>query len=232
MLNKKSKIFKIVLFCNLFLLLTGVGVIAHQLFFTQIDIRIEEIRWIDEFKMEMAEIELKNQSCILVINSNGARIIEQNKLQIQKQNLQIGHCTNSQILVPLRIKSNIKRDGNLFFVPQFRAEIKGGENLKANFSLYLQADKCQQGQEKIQGNGFVLCNIGIYSGEPGSRESTKTFNITDRRKNLLADRIRTMTNRNNYVLILKISPNLQLIRDLSSFSITIENITPELIIGK
>ena len=85
--------------------------------------------------------------------------------------------------------------------------------------------------EKIKGNNFVFCNTGIYSGEPGPYELTKSFNITDRRKNILAEKIRTMTNKNNYVLALKIIPDLEVIKNLSSFSIIIENITPELIYG-
>jgi len=230
MLNKKPKAFKIFLFCNLFLLLIGAGVTAHYIFFTQVDIKIEEIKWLDEFKIEIAKINLKERPDILVISPNKA-IIKSKRLEIKKQNIEIGHQTNNQILIPFKIKSNIERDKNLFFIPQFRAKITGAENLKANFALYLKTTQCQKEQEKIKGNNFVFCNTGIYSGEPGPYELTKSFNITDRRKNILAEKIRTMTNKNNYVLALKIIPDLEVIKNLSSFSIIIENITPELIYG-
>jgi hypothetical protein len=229
MVNKKSKIVKIILFFNLFLLLAGAVVVANHIFFREIEIKITGIEWVEEFKIEIAEIEIKNKPSVLIINPDRG-VIEQGRLQLHIQHIEIGHYTNSKILLPLRITSEEAR-GN-FFVPQFTARIKGAEGLEANFSLYLQANECQQGQEKIQGNGFVLCNIGIYSGEPGPRELTRTFNITDRRKNLLADKIRTMVNKNNYVLVLKIAPDLGKIKNMSSFSITIENITPELIIKK
>ncbi len=60
------------------------------------------------------------------------------------------------------------------------------------------------------------------------------FNITETRKKTLASEIKAITNKNDYILVLEIVPDSEAIRNLlnndASFSITIENITPELII--
>jgi len=224
---KKSKIFKIFLWCSLFFLLAGTAVIANRLFFREIEIKIGGIRWVEEFKIEIPEIEFKNSPSILVINPNRARI-EQEKLQIQKQNTEINKHTNNKILVPIRTSSE------KFFIPQFRAKIVGGEKtenkdlrLRANFSLYLltAVDKCPKDKTSITGRNFVLCDIEISSS------NVMSFNITDRRKNILAENIKNLTDKNDYILALKIAPDLERIKTLSSFSITIENIVPELVIG-
>ena len=227
MIDKKVKFFKIFLLSNIFLLLTGSGIIAHRLLFNEIEIKMKEIDWIEEFKIEVAEVKLKERPDILVISPNKA-IIENKKLQIEKQGAQIGALTNSQILIPLRVKSNVEKNKNLFFIPQFRAKIKGTEEikLKANFSLYLKTDNCPKNREKIEleNKGLVLCQVDIRSSNVGS------FTLTERRKNILANEISTLTDKNNYLLALKIAPDLEILKNLSSFSIIIENITPELII--
>ena len=228
MIDKKAKFLKIFLLSNIFLLLTGSGIIAHRLLFNEIEIKMEEINFVEEFKIEVAEVKLKERPGILIISPDKATI-EGKKLQIEKQGTQIGTLTNSQILIPLRVKSNIKRDKNLFFIPQFRARIKGTEEikLKANFSLYLKTDNCPKNREKIEleNKGLVLCQVNIRSSNVGS------FTLTERRKNILTDEIIALTNKNNYLLALKITPDLEILKNLSSFSIIIENITPELIIG-
>ena len=227
MLKTKSKIFKIILILNLVLLLTGTGIAAHHLFFNRIEIKIDKIEWIDEFKMTIAEIELKNEPCFLIIDSENSKVISEGEIQIQKQNIKIGKCTNSKILVPLRIESKIKKDGNLFFVPQFRARIKGPETekLKADFSLYLLTNNCIENRETIQGKNFVLCDINIASS------NVRSFSITERRKNILSDKIMVMADKHDYTLVLKVSPCLETVKNLSSFSIIIENITPEVIVN-
>jgi len=226
--NKESKFFKIFLICNLFLLLTGTAIIANRLFFREIEIKIEGIEWVEEFKIEIPEIKLNNPS-ILVIGPDKATIKE-DKLEIHKQGTQIGKNLNSQILIPLRIESK-KEDKSLFFIPQFRAKIIGGEKigeedlrLKANFSLYLLTNNCPEDREKIQGQNFILCDIEISSS------NVMSFSITERRKNILVNEIKNLTNKQYYILALKIAPDLKKIKNLSSFSIIVENITPELIV--
>ena len=222
---------------NLFLFLIGTGVVAHQIFFRRIEIKIEQIEWVDEFKIEVAKIELKDEPCVLVIEPEDSKIISEKELQIQKKGINIGKCTNSKILVPLKIKSRVEKDKNLFFIPQFRARIQGGERtasedlrLRADFSLYLKTNlnKCPENRQGIdlQNKNLVLCPVEISSSR------VMSFNITEKRKNSLADEILAITNRHNYILVLKISPDLEIVRNLSYFLITIENITPELIIGR
>ena len=224
--DKKSKIFKIGLFLFLTLFLIGTGVAAHHIFFRQIEIKIEQIEWVDEFKMEIAEIELRDEPCFLVIEPKDPKTILEGEIQIQKQNINIGHCTNSRILIPLRVRSKVKGNENLFFIPQFRARITGEEELRADFSLHLLTNNCPEDREKIQGKNFILCNLNIHSS------NVKSFSITEKRKNTLAEEIRIMANKNDYILVLKIFPCLETVKNFSSFLITVENITPELIIER
>ena len=230
MLGKKSKIFKIALFQNLFLLLVGVGVVAYYIFFRQIEIKIEQIEWVEEFAITIPELRI-DEPCFLVATTTVQNA--EGKVEIEKQDIKIGVCTNSKILVPLRIKSDIKKYPDLFFVPRFRAEIEGGERtkeedlrLRANFSLHLLTNNCPQDTERIQiqNSDFVLCDIEVSSS------NVMSFSITERRKNLLAEKIIEKTDRNDYVFVIKVAPCLKKVRNLSSFSIRIENIAPELII--
>jgi len=230
MRDKNSKFFKIFLICNLFLLLAGAVVIANRLFFREIEIKIEGIEWVEEFKIEIPKIELNDPS-ILVIRPDKATIKE-DKLEIRKQGAKIGKNLNNQTLIPLRIESK-KEDKSLFFIPQFRARIIGGEKvgeqdlrLRADFSLYLLTDKCPANRDrgKIIGRNFVLCDTGISSS------NVMSFSITERRKNILISEIKNLANKSDYILAIKIAPDLKKVKNLSSFSITVENIIPELII--
>lgn len=233
--NKKAKIEnRIILFLVIFLFLIGTASAAHQIFFRKIEIKIEGVEWVEEFKINIVDIELKNEPCFLIIKPDNSEIRE-GVLAFDKKNITMGNCTNSQFLVPLRVKSN-KEKNNLFFIPQFRARVIGGENLRnkggedlrlrADFSLYLwtTADKCPIERGRIQGDNFVLCNIGITSS------NVMIFNITEKRKNTLVKEIKELTDKKDYILVLKIAPDLKIIKNISSFSIAIENIVPELII--
>ncbi len=231
--NKKSKIFKISLSLAVVFFATGTGIIADQLLFREIEIQIVGLQWVEEFRMRVAEITL-DEPCLLVIKSktsedseNSEIVLKDRRLVIRKQKVKIGACTNRRILVPLRIENiSEKKNKPFFFVPQFRASITGGEEqLEADFSLHLKATQCQEGQEKIKGKNFVLCNIDVSSS------NVRSFSITELRKNTLAGAIKNLaTNRDDYTLVLKIAPDLEVVRDISSFSISIENITPELVI--
>ncbi len=109
----------------------------------------EQIEWVDGFGMEIAEITL-DKPCFLVIKSDNSEI-KKGVLTFDKKNITMGHCTNSRILAPLRVRSN-KGNKNLFFVPQFKARIIGeekatkdsqGSRPRAEFSLHLKAIQCQ-----------------------------------------------------------------------------------------
>ena len=235
MLAQMSKPFKLVLILSLSLLLIATAIAAHHLFFTEIKIEIKEIGWIEEFTMTIPGLELDNKPCFLVVGTENAQV-EEEKINIEKRDIKVGICTNSKILVPLRIKSQIKEHQNLFFVPEFEARIKGGEKteeedlrLRADFSLYLLTNNCPEDRERIQlkNNNNVLCDI-ISSRRP----DIMSFRITETRKNILATKIQEMTNKHDYTLVLKVSPCLERMRNLSSFSIKIENIVPRLIIGQ
>lgn len=233
MLGIKYKMFKIGCFLGIPLFLIGIGVVAHNVFFREIEVGIKQIIWVEEFKIEIPEIIL-DEPCILVVETKNLEGLKSSEivdggLIIQKQNIEMGACTNRRILVPLRIE-NIAKNNNrpFFFVPGFRARIIGEEQLKANFSLYLKVNGvCPEGKEtRIRGDGFVLCDLNISS------TNVKSFSITEIRKNILAEAVKSLVNRDDYILVLEIAPDLEIIKDnnLTSFSITIENITPEVII--
>lgn len=229
----KDNLLKIGWFLGLTLFLIGTVVVANNVFFKEVKIEISGITWVDDhiitdFEIKIPKIVPNENSSYLVIE-NG--YIIDNRLVVEKANINIGFFTNNKILVPLRIISNIE-DSNNFFVPEFRAEIKAEENLKAIFSLYLLTESCPLGNImsniKVASKNLYLCDVGIsHTGSGGA----KSFSITSGRKTALIKAIKNLPNKNNYILVLKIEPNLETIKNnnISSFAISIENITPEVI---